>query len=390
LVIGDRMIKVLNGGEMASRECPNCHSTRNWKDGLRETTFGNVQRLVCRECGFRFSEKSYKEIITTENYQLCAILEAKKLDSTTEIMTVAGESTTAKSNSEAKILDFLWYMKKQGYKETTIISRGVRLRRLLALGADLNNPESVKEIIAKQEKWKDSMKEVVVFAYDLYAKWTGLKWQRPRYKAIRQLPFIPQEREIDDVIAGCNKEIALFLQIGKDTGARAGEIFRLQWIDIDFEGRTISIIAEKGSNPRIFRLSNKLFSMLNATPKDSQRIFNIYLNLNNLRRTFQRQRSRTAKKLGNPRLDKIMFHTLRHWKGSTEYHKTKDILHVMQVLGHKNIKNTLLYTQLLQVEKEDQFICKVAKAPREIQDLIEQGFEFVCSSDDFKFFRKRK
>ena len=62
----------------------------------------------------------------------------------------------------------------------------------------------------------------------------------------------------------------------------------------------------------------------------------------------------------------------------------------MQVLGHKNIKNTLLYTQLPQVEKEDQFICKVAKTSIEIQDLIEQGFQFVCESDGFKFFRKPK
>jgi integrase len=234
------------------------------------------------------------------------------------------------------------------------------------------------------------MKEVAVFAYDLYAKWTGLKWQRPRYKAIRQLPFIPQEREIDDIIAGCNKEIALFLQIGKDTGARVGEIYRLQWTDIDFEGRTISLIAEKGSNPRIFRLSNKLLNMLSVTQKQNERILNGYQNLNNLRRTFERQRNRTARKLGNPRIHKITFHTLRHWKGSIEYHKTKDILHVMQVLGHTNIKNTLLYTQLLQVEKEDQFICKVVKTSIEIQDLIEQGFQFVCESEGFKFFRKPK
>jgi len=60
-------------------------------------------------------------------------------------------------------------MKKQGCKETTIVSRGVRLRRLRSLGA-LNNPESVKEVIANQENWKDSMKEVVVFAYDLFAR----------------------------------------------------------------------------------------------------------------------------------------------------------------------------------------------------------------------------
>jgi integrase len=130
--------------------------------------------------------------------------------------------------------------------------------------------------------------------------------------------------------------------------------------------------------------------MLSSIPKQNQRIFNHYLTLSNLRRTFERQRNRTATKLGNPRLHKVMFHTLRHWKGSMEYQKTKDILHVMQVLGHKNIKNTLLYTHLIQIEKDDQFTCKVANAPREIQELREQGFEFVCSSDDFKFFRKKK
>src|SRR4030067_1175845 len=111
-------------------------------------------------------------------------------------------------------------MKKQGYRETTIISRGSRLRRLVNLNADLNNPESVKETIAIQQSWKESRKEAMVFAYDLFLRWQGTNWQRPRYKAIRKIPFIPQEREIDDVIAGCNKYIASFAQIGKETGAR--------------------------------------------------------------------------------------------------------------------------------------------------------------------------
>jgi len=42
-------------GEEAKRECPNCHSKRNWKDGIRETNLGSIQRFTCRECGFRFS-----------------------------------------------------------------------------------------------------------------------------------------------------------------------------------------------------------------------------------------------------------------------------------------------------------------------------------------------
>jgi hypothetical protein len=119
----------------------------------------------------------------------------------------------------------------------------------------------------------------------------------------------------------------------------------------------------------MFRLSNKLFSMLSSFPKESERIFNRYKGVNNLRRTFERQRKRTAKKLGNPRMQKITFHKVIHWKALLQNQR---YFHAIQVLGHKNIKNTLLYTQLLQVEKDNQFICKVAKTPKEIHELIEQ------------------
>jgi hypothetical protein len=72
-----------------------------------------------------------------------------------------------------------------------------------------------------------------------------------------------------------------------------------------------------------------------------------------------------------------------------EYHRTKDILHVMQLLGHKNIKYTLKYTQLVNF-RDDEYICKVAKNPKEIKELIEAGFEYVTEQDGLKFFRKRK
>jgi integrase len=129
--------------------------------------------------------------------------------------------------------------------------------------------------------------------------------------------------------------------------------------------------------------------MLKQIPKTETIIFAHYKNLNSLRRTFERQRKRAAHKFGNPRLLRITFHTLRHWKGTTEYHKTKDILHVMKLLGHRNIKNTLLYTQLMDT-KEDEYVCKIAETAKDIAQLIEDGFEFVCEQETLKFFRKRK
>ena len=72
-----------------------------------------------------------------------------------------------------------------------------------------------------------------------------------------------------------------------------------------------------------------------------------------------------------------------------EYAKTKDILHVMKMLGHRNIQNTLLYTQLVNFEMDD-FHSATAKNVQEAQKLVEAGFEYVCDFGEVKLFRKRK
>jgi hypothetical protein len=73
-----------------------------------------------------------------------------------------------------------------------------------------------------------------------------------------------------------------------------------------------------------------------------------------------------------------------------EYHKTKDILHVMRLLGHKRIQNTLKYTQLVNFQDKDEYVCKTARTTDEAKGLIESGFEYVCDMERVKLFRKRK
>ena len=59
-------------------------------------------------------------------------------------------------------------------------------------------------------------------------------------------------------------------------------------------------------------------------------------------------------------------------------------------MGHKKIETTLVYTQLLHFEREDNYTCKVAKKIEEASQLIESGFEYVTEMDRLKIFRKRK
>lgn len=304
----------------------------------------------------------------------------------------AGATATSEVRSEVKgeILGLLWWMQKQGYSPETINSRSEILFRLARLGADLHNPESVKAIVALQS-WAPGRKANVIRAYNLFAKWAGIKWTPPKTCVPEKLPFIPLEREIDDLIAGCSKHIAVALQIMKETGARSGEVFKLKWSDINFENMTITINdPEKSSHARIFKISSKLIGMLNRLDRSSENIFSRFKSVKNMRCSFARQRRRVAYKLGNPRLLKITFHTLRHWKATMEYAKTKDILHVMQTLGHKNIKNTLRYTQLINFEDEE-YIVKVAKTKDEIVKLLEAGFQYECTdAEGLLYFKKRK
>jgi integrase/recombinase XerD len=168
---------------------------------------------------------------------------------------------------------------------------------------------------------------------------------------------------------------------------RCGEVCQLKCTDIDLVNNSVRVTPEKGGNPRNLRISNKLVSMLNEIPKNDIKAFTH--KTDRWIRNLARQRKRIAAKLKNPRLTQITCHTFRHWKATMEFHKTKDILHVKELLGHKSINNTLLYTQLVTF-KEDEFTARVAHSEKEACQLVESGFDFVCNFGDNKLFRKRK
>lgn len=163
----------------------------------------------------------------------------------------------------------------------------------------------------------------------------------------------------------------------------------LKWVDIDSVNNTITVNEPgKGSNPRVLKVSSELIARLNSLPRTSEWVF-FKSRPKVMRMTFWTQRKRLADKFKNPRLLAIHFHTLRHWKATMEYNKTKDILYVKRMLGHKRIDNTMLYTQLVDFKSED-FTTRVATTLKEDRELIEAGFEYVTERDAHKIYRKRK
>lgn len=215
-----------------------------------------------------------------------------------------------------------------------------------------------------------------------------LQWTPPRYKYDQKIPFIPTEKEIDDLIAGCGKKTSLLLRLLKETGARVTEALRIKWTDVDLVKGTVSINSpEKHSLPRILKISPTLIGMLNTLPRESEYIINRCRNT--VESTYQLQRNRLARKLGTPRPKQIHLHTFRHFFATMLYAETLKILQVQQALGHKSLLNTQIYTHLVNFDS-DEYNVQVAENLEEAKKLLEAGFDYITDMDDRKLFRKRK
>ncbi len=62
----------------------------------------------------------------------------------------------------------------------------------------------------------------------------------------------------------------------------------------------------------------------------------------------------------------------------------------MQALGHKNIKNTLLYVQLEEAlfQGESEYVSKVAKTEKDVCNLVETVFEYFTDFQDAKILER--
>jgi hypothetical protein len=269
--------------------CPQCHNQKLWRDGSRYTLFEEkIQRWLCPKCGTRFSDpedlKNAKntfervDMVDTQSLKSAAPIVANGQICVTETKNLAAEQQTTQvprrnEENRGKIVEHGFWMQKEGYAESTISRRIRLLGTLVNKGANLQDPESVKETIGKQQTWTTKTKEIAVETYDCFLKMQAKTWSKPIYQSVKKLPFIPTEEELNNLIASCNRKTATFLQLLKETGMRCGEAFMLQWTDFDFENKTVNITPEKGSDPRQLRISMRLIMMLNSLPKEKAKPF---------------------------------------------------------------------------------------------------------------------
>ena len=258
--------------------------------------------------------------------------------------------------------------------------------------ADLNQPEQVKQFIANLQT-SNNYKKNLVFAYNQYCKYYKIQWNKPLYRQQPKAIRIPTKTQIEMLIANSGRVMTAKLTLSKETGLRPIELCNLKVKDIDTEQRTIYPTTAKNGAPRKLRISESLKAILqnhistyDLNPND--KLFKG--DSDNYGKHYRLHRNQLAERLHKPELKTIRLYDFRHYYATTLYAKTRDLLYVKQQLGHKKIETTLIYTQLLNTN-DDEWTCKTATNNTEATQLIENGFQYICTTpQNLMLFKKRK
>jgi len=251
-------------------------------------------------------------------------------------------------------------MKNNGFSDYTIKNTS-KLLKYLDKHTDLNNPDSVKTAIATHTS--NNYKRNLCFAYKRYAQHLNIKWQMPKYRQDHKTRRIPTSEKLEMIIAKAGKTLATKLRISKESSARKLKISA----NLNTLIQTHIIRHKLNSNDKLFR-------------GNAARYGNAY----------RATRNALAKKLQDPIIHQIKLYDFRHYFATMLYAKTRDILYVKQQMGHKSIDTTLIYTQLIHYNEEEQYTCKTATTIKEATNLLENGFTYIQEIDGIRIYRKRK
>jgi len=294
---------------------------------------------------------------------------------------------TTGTKYEGHIINTLLWMKNNGLANNTIETTSHKLNQI-GRHADLMNPEEAKTYIANLDVCNGT-KAKMIDIYEYFAKTHNITWQRPKYRYERKIPLIPTTENINKVISASSKKYATIFTILAETGIEGRELTTTNRNDIDIDQGIINVQGCKGHNSRSIKLTPKTADMLRAYLQTytTETPFPDSIIMGEQWRTI---RNRLAQKLNEPQLKAIPLRNLRHHYATMLYDKTKDIILVMQRLGHKKINTTMFYTQLVTYNEQEEYTSKTATTVKEAQELINAGFTKADEIDGIHIYRKRK
>jgi len=169
----------------------------------------------------------------------------------------------------------------------------------------------------------------------------------------RRLRFLSHEEAQQLLAALADKSTQLhdMALVALHSGARAGEVFSLQWGDIDLEHGIISLRDTKGGRNRQAIMTAAVKELFTNLPTGARNDLVFPSRTGERIKAVSRTFDKVADEIGlnqgvdDPRL-KVVFHTLRHTFASWLVMAGVDLYTVKALMGHQTISQTERYSHL--------------------------------------------
>lgn len=188
----------------------------------------------------------------------------------------------------------------------------------------------------------------VKFYYEKILGRPTRKYYLQRPKGAKRLPEVLSEEEIRSILMSVdNLKHRCILYIVYSGGLRLGEVVSLQLRDIDSQRKCIRIRHGKGRKDRYTLLSEKALKLLRQyvrVYRPREWLFEGQSGEQYSERSVQEILYRAVKKARIGR--HVTVHTLRHSFATHLLEQGTDITYIQELLGHSNIKTTLIYSHV--------------------------------------------
>lgn len=172
------------------------------------------------------------------------------------------------------------------------------------------------------------------------------KEEIPLAKKEAKLPQVISKEEVQKLFeVTMNLKHRFVLSLLYYTGIRLNELLNLNWEDFDFQRETIHLKTTKGSKDRVIFLHEKIKRFIQEFQLFKEGlVFQSNLGKKYDQRSIQMIVRQAAKKAGINK--KVTPHTLRHSFATHLLEAGADIRYIQQLLGHKDLKTTSIYTHV--------------------------------------------
>ena len=169
-----------------------------------------------------------------------------------------------------------------------------------------------------------------------------------KIKKPESLPNILSVEELRKIINSiANLKHRAIISTIYSCGLRLSETINLKIQDIDSSSMTVKIVNSKGKCDRMVMLSEKLLALLREYFKEYRPKVYLFEGQKNGKysaRSIQKIFNKAVKKVGIKK--KVTVHTLRHSFASHLLDNGTDIRFIQELLGHKHLSTTQIYTHI--------------------------------------------